>query len=158
MIFIVLFAAIIFGCAACASAPPSSAMDMPDTAQEIQTEENTMPNIKIQVGDISFTAVLYDNASAHELLEKLPLTLDMADLNGNEKYCFFSDSLSDSGERVSNINAGDLMLYGSDCLVLFYESFSSSYRYTKLGYIENVTGLAEALGYGNVQMIFSVQQ
>ena len=55
-------------------------------------------------------------------------------------------------ERVSEIHAGDLKLYGSSCLVLFYESFSTSYSYTSLGYVENPEGLAEALGTGSVRV------
>jgi len=49
---------------------------------------------------------------------------------------------------------GDLMLYGNNTLVLFYESFNSSYSYTKLGYVDNPTGLAAALGNGNVVVKF----
>lgn len=58
------------------------------------------------------------------LLEKLPLTLNMDELNGNEKFYFFSEKFPTDSEPVGNIRAGDLMLYGSLCLVLFYESFS----------------------------------
>ena len=47
-----------------------------------------------------------------------------------------------------------LMLFGSDCLVLFYESFSSYYRYTPLGYLEDTAGLVEALGRGDVKVTF----
>ena len=48
------------------------------------------------------------------------------------------------------------MLYGSDCLVLFYENFSTSYNYTKLGYIENSEDLKEALGNRDINVIFSI--
>jgi len=49
------------------------------------------------------------------------------------------------------------MLYGNNCLVLFYESFSTYYHYTPLGKIDNSDGLAEALGSSNVQIIFRVK-
>ena len=59
-------------------------------------------------------------------------------------------------KEYKNINAGDLMLYGSNCLVIFYESFSTSYSYTKIGHIDNPEGLAETLGSGNIKVTFEV--
>ena len=38
------------------------------------------------------------------------------------------------------------MLFGGDCVVLFYESFPRTYAYTPLGWINDPEGLAEALG------------
>ncbi len=115
-----------------------------------------MSNLSIQVGNINFKAILYDNVSTQALIEKLPLTLDMGELNGNEKFYFFSENLPTDSEKVGNVETGDLMLYGSDCLVLFYENFSTSYSYTRLGYIEDVTGLADALGNGSVEVTFDL--
>jgi hypothetical protein len=52
--------------------------------------------------------------------------------------------------KVGSIKTGGLIFYGSNCLVLFYKNFSTSYRYKKLGAIEDVFGLTAALGGGNV--------
>lgn len=86
----------------------------------------------------------------------MPLTINMSELHGNEKYYYFNQSLPTNSERIGNIENGDLMLYGSDCLVLFYESFSTSYTYTRLGKIDNPSGLSEAVGKGNVQVTFNI--
>lgn len=122
-----------------------------------QTDEKSMLTLQIQVGDKSFTATLYDNASTRALLEKLPLTLNMDEMNGNEKYYFFSEQFPSDSQQVGKIKTGDLMLYGSDCLVLFFKDFSTSYSYTRLGHIEDPTGLTEALGSGSVQVTFSTK-
>ena len=44
------------------------------------------------------------------------------------------------------------MLYGTDCLVIFYESFSTSYSYTRIGKIDNPDGLENVLGPGSIQI------
>jgi hypothetical protein len=70
----------------------------------------------------------------------------MSELNNNEKYYNFSQRLPASSERVGSIKNGYIMLYGSDCLVLFYKSFSTSYSYARLGLVADPSGLASALG------------
>lgn len=106
--------------------------------------------MKITIGTTVFTATLYNNPSTVALKAMLPLTLNMTELNGNEKYYDFPGSFSVNASVVGDIKAGDLMLYGDNVLVLFYKSFNTSYSYTKLGYIDNPVGLAIALGAGNV--------
>lgn len=121
--------------------------------EENMTEKQT---IQIQIGDQTFTAELEDNETAAALREKLPLTLQMQELNGNEKYAY-DVSLPSDAESVGTIQAGDLMLYGDDCLVLFYDSFSTSYSYTRIGHITDPDGLADAVGNGSVQITFSAE-
>ncbi len=128
---------------------PITQPERPDTK-----EESEMNQIEIAVGNRTFSATFYDNAAAKALAEQLPLTLDMSELNGNEKYYYLENSLPTNAGRPSGINEGDLMLYGNNCLVLFYKSFSTSYSYTPLGRIDDPAGLAEALGNGSVQVTF----
>ena len=113
-----------------------------------------MPQLKIEAGGQTFTATLQDTPAARAFLERLPMTVSMAELNGNEKYFYMPDSLPTNSHRPGNIHAGDLMLYGSDCLVLFYESFSSSYSYTCIGSIDDPSNLAAALGHGSIDVTF----
>lgn len=113
--------------------------------------------IAIQVGDASFSGTLYENDAASALVELLPLTLDMSDLNGNEKYYYLPEDLPANSTSPGHIQSGDLMLYGGNCLVLFYEDFDTGYSYTPLGRLVGHEGLAEALGRGNVSVAFSIQ-
>lgn len=83
------------------------------------------------------------------------MTVEMGDLNSNEKFVYLDKPLTADRITPKTINAGDIMLYGTDCLVIFYESFNSSYSYTKLGEITNVENLARALGKSNVIVTFS---
>ena len=112
-------------------------------------------SITITANGRKFSATLYDNETAKAFKARLPLTLDMSELNGNEKYYYLSDSLPTNSSRPSKINNGDIMLYGNSCLVLFYEDFSTSYSYTPIGRIDDPDGLAAALGSENVQVIFN---
>ena len=115
--------------------------------------ENTM-QINVIVGTKTFTATLADSETGRAFAQLLPLTLPMTELNGNEKYHYLDSSLPTDSYQPGTIQAGDLMLYGNNCVVLFYETFSSSYSYTRIGSIDNPAGLASALGSGNVSVRF----
>ena len=111
-------------------------------------------NIKISVGGKTFDAVLEDNAAAQEFYKMLPLEIKMNELNGNEKYFRLNKNLPSNDKRAGNISAGDLLLWSSNTVVIFYKSFSSGYSYTRLGKILNPAGLSDAVGGGNVSVKF----
>ncbi len=106
---------------------------LPDANIKIACLDPEATQVVIPFRKGSDTASLRDNPTTRALLERLPMTVTMCELNGNEKYVYMEESLPANARRPGQIPAGDLMLYGSDCLVLFYESFSSSYSYTTLG-------------------------
>lgn len=110
--------------------------------------------IQIQIGEQTFTAALLDNPAARALADRLPITVHMSEMNGNELYSFLPERLPEDSRRPGSIQAGDLMLYGSDCLVLFYEGFSSDYSYTPLGSIDDPAGLAAAIKRNGVEVTF----
>ena len=110
--------------------------------------------INIIIGSKAFSATLADSETGEAFAALLPLSVTMNELNGNEKYHYLSTSLPTAAYRPGTIHAGDLMLYGNNCVVLFYETFNTSYSYTRLGAIDNPSGLASALGSGNVSVRF----
>jgi len=115
--------------------------------------ENTM-QINVIAGTKTFTTTLADSETGRAFAQLLPMTVTMTELNGNEKYHYLNSSLPTDSYQPGTIHAGDLMLYGNNCVVLFYETFSSSYSYTRIGSIDNPAGLAAALGSGNVSVRF----
>lgn len=121
--------------------------DITTNKNEVNKKDNKMT---ISINGRSFSATLYQNETAEAFKEMLPMTITMNELNGNEKYSYFNHDLPTNSQRQGTIHEGDLMLYGSSCLVLFYKTFSSSYSYTKIGYIEDPTGLQNALDSGSV--------
>ena len=74
----------------------------------------------------------------------------MKELNGNEYYSYLDFNLKNNEEKVKNINAGDVMLYGDNCIVIFYKSFTTTYNYTRIGHINNIDNLKEDLEKGKV--------
>ena len=118
----------------------------------VKYQGNTM-NITIEQS--TFSAELADTQAAKELTALLPLMLEMQDHLNNEKFAELPKTLSRQDQAVGRIEAGDIMLWGGDTLVVFYESFHSSYRYTKLGKIQNADKLKNAVGAGKVKMTFA---
>lgn len=128
-----------------------------NTTQET-TEETEMNTITITVNGTGFTAELYDNEAAKAFAAMLPMTVDASELHGNEKYYYMNETLPTNSSRPDMIHTGDLMLYGSDCLVLFYKDFSTSYSYTPLGRITDPAGLEKAVGSSGAEITFEVSE
>lgn len=148
------FIAVLFAFSFC---PASCSKDDDKTTTQDNEVGNNNPSttkMKITIGTAVFTGTLYDNPSSAAFKAMFPLTLDMTELNGNEKYYDFPGPLPTNASVGGGIKVGDLTLYGNNTLVLFYKSFNTSYNYTKLGYIDNPAGLAAALGNGNVVVKF----
>lgn len=119
-------------------------------------EQKDTTKIKITVGSKVFKVRLNNSATAIAFKAKLPLDLKMADLNGNEKHAELPSALPTKLSKPGTIQTGDLMLYGSDTLVLFYKTFSSSYTYSPIGRVDNPLELTKSLGNGNVTVKFEL--
>lgn len=124
----------------------------PTTPPTPPTNMNT--TIRMVVADRDFTVKLNDTPAATAFRAILPLTLSMRDYNNNEKVESLPNSLPTAASTPRTIETGDLMLYGSNSLVLFYETFNNSYSYTRIGRVENTSGIKAALGRGAVTIKF----
>ena len=132
--------------------------DQAQANEPTQTQENAMNQTEspqtasISVNGQTFTLTLENNPTAHAFAELLPLDLTMSDHLNNEKYAALPKPLLTNDQPAGQIHTGDVMLYQGDTLVLFYESFTSNYRYTKIGKIENADRLKQLLGKETVQV------
>jgi hypothetical protein len=118
------------------------------------TRDAREEKMRVTIGSNTFKVTLEDNPTVAKLKTLLPLRVKMTELNGNEKYYHLSTRLPTDARRPGTIQTGDLMLYGDNSLVLFYKTFKTSYPYTRLGRIDDPSGLAAAVGAGDVSVTF----
>ena len=138
------------GKAAASGSPAAAAANAAPTSA--RPEESRM---WMTVGERRFAITLTDDAAARAFAARLPLTLDMSELNGNEKHADLREALPANASRPGTIRNGDLMLYGTNTLVVFYATFNSSYSYTRLGRVDDPADLPDALGRRDVRVVFS---
>lgn len=146
-------------CGTSAVTPNSKSYAESNSKKNGDVESEKMISVKITVGNKVFTAKLYNNETTQALLLKLPMNINMTELNGKEKYYHLSENLpAQTTERPATIHAGEIMCWSSNSLVLFYNTHSNSYGgYVKLGYIEDISGLKESLGKENVEVRFEIK-
>lgn len=120
-------------------------------------EENSEMQMNVQVGGSAFTATLEENQAVDalvEMMEQGPVTIQMSDYSGFEKVGPLGTSLPTSNQQTTT-QAGDIVLYQGNQIVMFYGS--NSWSYTRLGHIDDLTGWEEALGSGDVTVTFSLE-
>ncbi len=127
-----------------------------DLEKEINTMNSEEIRINLIINNKYFTATLENNKTVQELIQNFPMTLNMSDLHSNEKYNYLDSSLTTNSTIPSMIYAGDIKLYGNNCLVVFYDDFKNSYSYTNLGKIDNVEEFVSELGSGSVNIRFEL--
>ena len=109
--------------------------------ENVKESEEVVNSMNIVINEKEYKLNLENNETVAELLTKLPLQLNMNDLNSNEKYVYLDFSLKNNPVNPKHINKGDVMLYTDNCLVIFYKNFDTSYSYTKIGHINNLPDL-----------------
>ena len=97
--------------------------------------------MKVVINNKEYDINIENNETAKDFIKLLPLELEMNELNGNEKYYYLNQKLPTDPKSIKQIKQGDFMLYGNNCLVIFYKSFNTGYNYTKIGHIYNLPNL-----------------
>ena len=132
--------------------PPVSQTD-----DDSDSEENTVEKITLQIGESSFTVTLESNDAVDtfvDMLREEPVVIQMSDYSGFEKVGSLGTNLPTSNSQTTT-SAGDIVLYNGNQIVIFYGS--NTWSYTRLGKIDDLSGLEEALGSGDVTVIFSMK-
>ena len=125
----------------------NNVIDNKDNLDGVNEVSRTM---KVIIENKEYVISLEDNDTVQSFVKMLPQEFNMNELNGNEKYIYLDTSLPTNSYNPKKIVSGDIMLYGNNCLVIFYKSFNTSYSYTKIGHI---AGLPD-LGDGNIIVKF----
>lgn len=111
----------------------------------------------VSVGGKTFSATFADNSGAQALKKRLTvgdMTIQMSDYGGFEKVGSLGQSLPTENSQTTT-QAGDIVLYQGDQIVIFYGS--NSWSYTRLGKVDDLTGWKEAMGGGDIAVTFSLQ-
>ena len=104
----------------------------------LNNSNEVVKSVKAIIDKKEYIINLESNETVKEFISMLPQKLKMSELNGNEKYAYLDYVLPTKPTNPKRINAGDVMLYDNNCLVIFYKSFNTSYSYTKIGHIDNL--------------------
>jgi len=103
-----------------------------------KTVEKVSDSVKVFINDKEYKLNLYDNETSSSLVKLFPLDVTMKTLNENEVYVYLDEKLPTNSSNPKTIHSGDVMLYGDNCLVIFYKTFNTSYSYTKIGHIDDL--------------------
>ncbi len=149
----------------CLGCSPSAQSEQSQNIKNINNSEiqaassqSNRETMQITIGTTPFTVELAGNATSEKLQMLLPLTLSMEDHLHNEKHAQLPQSLPVDSYAPRQVQAGDVMLWGNNTLVIFYENFTSSYSYTRIGKIQNASQLKEVVGRDTVQVNFTLNK
>jgi hypothetical protein len=115
-----------------------------------QDKDEEINEVKVVIDEKEYIINLENNETAKSFVNLLPKEYKMNDLHNNEKYIYINESLPTNSSNPGRINAGDVMLYGNNCIVIFYKSFDTEFDYTKIGHIDNLPDL----GSGSITVKF----
>ena len=128
-------------------------------AEEPVEEEVKEKMLKMMIGDTEVSVDWENNESAEalkDLCAEEPLVIQMSMYGGFEQVGSIGTRLPSDDEQTST-SAGDIVLYSSNQIVVFYGS--NSWAYTRLGHItdQDAAGMTDLLGNGDVTITISME-
>ena len=107
-----------------------------ESEPETQMADKEKTGMKLTIGDAEVPVTWQENDSVHALKElagKGPLTIQMSMYGGFEQVGPIRQSIV-SDDRQTTTQAGDIVLYSGNQIVIFYGS--NSWTYTPLGHVD----------------------
>lgn len=121
-----------------------------DTSQET-AEEVIVPEVKMKIDGQELTVIWEDNESVDALLALAldsPITVEMSMYGGFEQVGSLGTNLPRNDVQTTT-QAGDIVLYSGNQIVVFYGS--NSWAYTRLGHIDlTQQEMIDLLSHGDV--------
>lgn len=156
---------------ACSPADSSSSSGIDENGQEGNRSANSLSGnsgtegkkdesemsqnvIYLSAGNETFAVALEDNDAANALMKLLQngsVTISLNDYGGFEKVGALGTDLP-ADDAYTTTQAGDIVLYQGNQIVIFYGS--NTWSYTRLGKINETEDLQAALGKGTVSVTF----
>lgn len=160
---------------ACSPADSSSSSGIDENGQEGNRSANSLSGnsgtegkkdesemsqnvIYLSAGNETFAVALEDNDAANALMKLLQngsVTISLNDYGGFEKVGALGTDLP-ADDAYTTTQAGDIVLYQGNQIVIFYGS--NTWSYTRLGKINETEDLQAALGKGTVSVTFSLTE
>jgi hypothetical protein len=156
---VVLIIAMAMLLTACSGSNEAQENEEPEQNTESTEEDNGMGSITMKINDEEMTVTWEDNESVEalaKLVSESPLTIDMSMYGGFEQVGAIGTDLPSNDISITT-KPGDIVLYTSSNMVVFYGS--NSWSYTMLGHIENKSEdeLEALLGANDVKITLSAE-
>ena len=167
---IITVLALVFTLVSCgeSTSKPTSEISQPTTLESGTTSDNITTQTKedddfmnktlfLKIGNTEVNVDWLDNDSVSALknLAKDGLTIKMHMYSGFEQVGSLGSAITSADKKITT-SPGDIVLYSSDQIVIFYDS--NTWAYTKLGHINlSKNELADLLGNGDVTITISLK-
>lgn len=133
-------------------------MQEPDTKTQTNEDDEIMNKtlfLKIGNTEVNVDWLDNDSVSALKKLAKDSLIIEMHMYGGFEQVGSLESAITSADKKITT-SPGDIVLYSSDQIVIFYDS--NTWAYTKLGHINlSKNELADLLGNGDVTITISLK-
>ena len=137
---------------------PSTTITTPsDDNQTTKEDETETMKLTLKIDDMEVDVIWADNDSVKALknLAKDGLTINMSKYGGFEQVGSIGSTLPSADTRITT-NPGDIVLYSSNQIVIFYDS--NTWSYTKLGHINlSKSELTDLLGDEDVVITLNLE-
>lgn len=141
----------------CEGSVPAAADDLQPEETAAETEENK--EMKLRINDTEVSVAWEENEAVEALLESVreePLSIRMTMYGGFEQVGPLGFSLP-SNDVETATDAGDIVLYTGNMIVIFYGT--NSWAYTRLGHVTDRSReeMTDLLSNGDVTLTLSYE-